>query len=165
MVRQELEDTYARLSHVLAQSAPVGALLLQDLLQEILAPGELRETMLRGVEHTITRDSEDTGTQILQHSLVIQELNMVGDEAHAEVVQTVDSIQRDDDGYYGPKGDEHLLEGVLRYRDVWVQIAERWYLISTNPLQETLRVDGELWPPSSTEPEQRPEEEATFFEL
>jgi hypothetical protein len=143
-VRKQLDTAYSRLNDAMKQNNPTQLL---TVMQDILAPGELRDQILSGIKLTIAAGGDKDLKQMITLKLEIQNLTVKGDTAKAAVSQWADVIRVDSKGLYGPKGKEHHLQGSILFEDSWVKLKDEWKLANTKPLNEKLWVDGKLWKP------------------
>jgi hypothetical protein len=143
-VRKQLDVAYSRLNDAMKQNRPDQLL---TVMQDILAPGELREQILSGIKQTIAAGGDKDLKQMIALKLEIQNLTVKGDTAKAIVSQRANVIRVDSKGLYGPKGKEHHLQGSILFEDAWVKLKDEWKLANTKPLNEKLWVDRKLWNP------------------
>lgn len=146
-VRKTLDAAYYRLNEAMQQNEPAGSKQLLKVLEDILAPGELRTQMLSDVKANIAAGGDKGLKKTLSLRLRIQHLKVNGPTAVVVVEQTGIAIRTDNEGLYGPVGKEHRIGGSAFFRDTWKNMGGQWKLTKTEDLKGTLLVDGKVWKP------------------
>src|SRR5438270_5450956 len=92
-VRRQLDAAYARMNYAMRQNEPVASRQLLKVLEDILAPGTLREQMLSGAKQTVAAGGDKDLKRTRSHNIRIKKLIVQGDRAIATVVQTADVMR------------------------------------------------------------------------
>ncbi len=142
---QQIESGYARLAKAMSLDGVAGPKALKLVLLDVMAPGELRDAMLGGVESTIKRGGDKGLRKTYKHTIRVVKLTVKGDKASATVEQAADVLRVDAAGEYGQAGKEHRISGTLIFRDGWSKQGGKWKLTSTNMVKQTEIVDGKPW--------------------
>jgi hypothetical protein len=139
-----------RLTTFPTQSGPVRVITRQENIQN-LRDMKRQEEQARasgrypfGIKEVTARKSAITRLDVSPRS----------DKAVALVQDVTVCSQVDEQGEFGPKGQEHRIEHALTIRDTWVKTRGGWKVEYRQSLKSALRVDGKPWNPKA--PESRP---------